>query len=631
MKAVVRQRLKELFSSGGSVELKKVSLITGTFGVQIYIEILNFINDSLDNLNYESNFSYILNALSYLDKSVTKYSDVNMKNFVPKIVELYDKLSIKLLEHKSEISAKQKEELDSISDKIRSYGVGMKNNNSKRYDFLFGLITKMENHNMRLMMEIINEFNMSAKDKNGQSLLIGVLNYYLDLLNDTKLNISKVHYYNNMLKLLVNKRHNGISSKEKSSCLELIYRFLERLSIKDKNYSFKKDQCLSLISFLKNELVEKNLLHDLGRAYNISIDFHNSSIDTISSKKNNVGSSFNRNQVNDCIISIDRGGTKEIDDALSCKQLPTGNYLLGVHIVDVLAYVPYSSYVIREAIERGSTIYLSDRRVSMFPEELIMEATFSKGKSRFANSYFFEISDSGIVNTRIEKTVIQNAAQLSYNKVNQILKSGSVNNYSFGKTLLNLCNVSEIISRMYKGQLPDFVLQDYEPNISAKNLSEKIVSNAMILTNNTVANLFYERGYPFIYRNHKLNVEKMKMIMDQFQQLNQDCISNDVERIFTIIKNHCLKVEYGMEGGHDGLNLDHYTNVTSPLRRAADVVAAHFINRCYFEYPVSEDLNNLKLELEEVIPNLNNTNNLIEMFICDYESTKKNHRKVKSL
>src|ERR1700761_1207237 len=69
-------------------------------------------------------------------------------------------------------------------------------------------------------------------------------------------------------------------------------------------------------------------------------------------------------------FTIDPFDAKDFDDALSFKYLPNGNYEVGVHIADVSHYIKPDSALDKEALERGTSVYLVDRVIPMLPERL---------------------------------------------------------------------------------------------------------------------------------------------------------------------------------------------------------------------------------------------------------------------
>ena len=124
------------------------------------------------------------------------------------------------------------------------------------------------------------------------------------------------------------------------------------------------------------------------------------------------------------IFTIDGPTAKDLDDAVSIEMLPNGNYLLGVHIADVRHFVAEDGYLDREALKRGTSVYLINRVVPMLPKALSNgSCSLNEGEDKLTLSCFMEINGEGaVVDHSIQESVIRSSARLVYDDVSDILE-----------------------------------------------------------------------------------------------------------------------------------------------------------------------------------------------------------------
>lgn len=123
------------------------------------------------------------------------------------------------------------------------------------------------------------------------------------------------------------------------------------------------------------------------------------------------------------IFTIDGEDAKDLDDAVAVERLKNGNYLLNVSIADVSYYVKEGSMLDKEAIIRGTSIYLLDRVIPMLPKELSNGiCSLNKGEDRFAITVLMEIDKYGkVVSSDVQKSIIHVTRRMSYKEVQAIL------------------------------------------------------------------------------------------------------------------------------------------------------------------------------------------------------------------
>jgi ribonuclease R len=124
------------------------------------------------------------------------------------------------------------------------------------------------------------------------------------------------------------------------------------------------------------------------------------------------------------LFTIDGEDAKDLDDAVCVSKNDDGNYVLGVHIADVSNYVTENSQLDKEAIIRGTSIYMMDRVIPMLPKELSNGiCSLNEGQDRFAISVIMEINNKGqVISSDIRKSIIKVTKRMSYTGVYSILQ-----------------------------------------------------------------------------------------------------------------------------------------------------------------------------------------------------------------
>ena len=323
-------------------------------------------------------------------------------------------------------------------------------------------------------------------------------------------------------------------------------------------------------------------------------------------------------------VTIDGEDTKDIDDAISLVR-DGDNQILGVHIADVAEYVTEGSALDKEALNRGTSVYLADRVIPMLPRKLSNGiCSLNAGEDRLALSCLMTIDGSGeVTEYEITESIIHVDARLSYNGVmrlfedkdeSEIAQSLSGQGYRGVKgrtqTIARMLRrmkklASDLRSKREKRGSIDFdfpeakvVLDDMgkpvEIEMRVRNDATDLIEDFMLLANETVARHCVYLEIPAVYRVHGTpSLDKMRELSQfikgfgyrfrpgqaqthpsQIRNLLEKFKGKPEEDMLSRMVLRCMqKAQYatGCEG-HFGLALDHYCHFTSPIRRYPDLL-----------------------------------------------------------
>ncbi|XP_055769922.1 exosome complex exonuclease RRP44-like [Salvelinus fontinalis] len=307
------------------------------------------------------------------------------------------------------------------------------------------------------------------------------------------------------------------------------------------------------------------------------------------------------------VCSVDPPGCTDIDDALHCRDLANGNQEVGVHIADVSHFIRPGNAMDLEAANRGTTVYLTGRRIDMVPELLSSNlCSLRSSVERLAFSCIWEINDKAeIVKTRFTKSVINSKASLTYAEAQMRIDDANMNDDTT-KSLRGLNRLAKILKkrRIEKGALtlssPEVRFhidsETHDPiDLQTKELKEtnSMVEEFMLLANISVAQKIYDEfsecallrkhpapppsNYDILNKAAKskdlvIHTDSAKALADSLDAAQVDGFPY-FNTLLRILATRCMmQAVYfcsGMDSDfhHYGLASPIYTHFTSPIRR----------------------------------------------------------------
>lgn len=350
------------------------------------------------------------------------------------------------------------------------------------------------------------------------------------------------------------------------------------------------------------------------------------------------------------LFTIDPATAKDFDDALSFRRLPSTKYQvpryeIGIHIADVSHYVREGTALDREARERGTSVYLVDRTISMLPHALSNDlCSLNPGVDRLAFSAVFEMDAEGRVQTRwFGKSVIHSQKRLTYESAQAIIDGSTRSDLVEALVTLNRIAKKLRAEKEKKGAI-DFEQDEVGFELDEKGRplrvfkkkrldTHKLVEEFMLLANREVAEYFFKAAKAsngkraFIFRTHDMpDRERLEQLgifvraLGHELPLRKDArpdepfgrgrvTGKDLQALFSAIEGHAsesliktaairsmAKAVYSTRNiGHFGLAFEYYTHFTSPIRRYPDLL----VHRSLFSMLERHPFNPHKLALLE--------------------------------
>ncbi|MBQ7916173.1 MAG: ribonuclease R [Firmicutes bacterium] len=328
------------------------------------------------------------------------------------------------------------------------------------------------------------------------------------------------------------------------------------------------------------------------------------------------------------MVTIDGEDARDLDDAVSLVKTEKG-YELGVHIADVSWYVREGTALDDEAYNRGTSVYLTDRVIPMLPRKLSNGlCSLNEGQDRYAMSCIMQLSEDGeILSHRVVESVIKTAHRMTYTDVQHILEGSRLEEdqrspeqaalmEKYADWVETFCLMAEVAGlrrriRRKRGaiefEFPECkILMDahgYPTEIGLRSHTEAtgLIEEFMLAANETVAEEYFWREVPFMYRVHpRPEPDRVMMlgsmlktlghslkgagngqmhsraVQDLLQSLDEDPEEGMISRMILRSMKQA-KYESAPGEGHFGLAAPYYCHFTSPIRRYPDLMVHRMI------------------------------------------------------
>ena len=318
------------------------------------------------------------------------------------------------------------------------------------------------------------------------------------------------------------------------------------------------------------------------------------------------------------MVTIDGEDSKDLDDAVSLTK-ENDIYHLGVHIADVSHYVKEDSPLDKEALKRGTSVYLVDRVIPMIPHQLSNGiCSLNEGCDRLALSCLMDIDMKGnIIGHKICESVINVNRRMTYTSVKKILEDNDKEECAKYRELVDMFKLMQecadiLRKKRFKRGSIDFDFPESKIILDKdgrpvdikpydRNVATKLIEDFMLAANETVAEDYFWQEVPFIYRTHENpdpeKILKLSTFINNFgysmhitdeihpkelQKLLEKIAGSDEENLISRLTLRSMKkAKYTAECiGHFGLAAKYYCHFTSPIRRYPDLQIHRIIKEC---------------------------------------------------
>lgn len=349
---------------------------------------------------------------------------------------------------------------------------------------------------------------------------------------------------------------------------------------------------LRAMGLVKTASSALNLLIDVGYfpvhvnldllKFNIRVDYPD---EVISAAENLLSEPFDPDEVDRKdlthlkVYAIDVDEADELDDALSATRLLDGRIKVWIHVADPTSLVQPGSIVDREAMKRGTSIFLPTATYPMFPEKLAMEGMSLK-QGELCNAVTVSVvlhSDGSIAECTVDNSIIKPTYMLTYESASELLHLNLEEEVEL--KILSEAAALRLRWRRNQGAIDTSTLEtrikvanpdDPEPSINLyvedqADPAMRLVTEMMILCGEAVATYGSCNNIPLPYRGQpQSNVDT-----SAFAHLPEGPVRSSA--LVKILR--AAEMDFRKPIRHGVLGLPGYVQFTSPIRRYMDLLA----------------------------------------------------------
>lgn len=617
--------------------------------VKSYLGSLKY---ELSKFSFDGDFTSLSLFLVKVKELLPKLNEIEQKYVDKEIENLHKKVRELIISRPEYVDKNNLNfiELKAIIDNLEGLNLSYMYNYIDQYDGnAYNLVRYLlfEEKNLAFVKYALKKYPhfINARKEDSDCIISDVVDKYIEAIDKyTKDGVLKfqadLFFYDQVLEELLASKKIYYSSDLQLKVLKKVTDYLRGLDQSKYNGEIKAKLvfwCNELQDKLEKIDVKETLSH-LSYKTDITIDFHESVLSEarrFSPKKLKDEMDFRERIKDEYIITIDGDKAEEIDDGLSVRKLPNGNYLLGVHITDPTGYISKNNILYEEAYRRTSSLYLPGLKShSMFPDSYAKNyMSLMQGKNRLTTSYYLEVTTDGEILLErcvFKKTVVNVNKKMSYNSFN-LLSNVGTEDVRLRETIEGLHEVCNCLSKRMVMDENYRIANRENSNASGTNIlgtsvGEKVVEKAMLAVNSTVASYAAKAGFPFIYRAHELDQVYLDKIDYFDKKFRENPTSDNYEVFVKMLKDTYPKSFYTTDSskGHVGNGVDHYAHLTSPLRRFADCLATEALNLFYFQDVVlDKEAYEFEDRIKEGCRYLNERKTAIDYFTKRFMKVKK--------